>query len=272
VKRRPKDKPKQRTLSIRIKAKASFNQLRVDYTNGHVETLMDGVIVDGIEHSSTLVSYARSTKPKILTQIPNPSSVPMMTPYSFIDSFDVIFAVDTNTKEIRGERYSVGAMSVLRIERSRPNYALKVGPAREPLRLNMNMFGALIRAKNCPSNPEPWFWRVAIEDGIRKTYAGYSDSLRIGLVVDSELGRLDEYNTRQVPIHESYLLPQNFTLIYASADSGSSHLLNRLLRLCDKEAAYHLDLIARGLPESNEIHTQLTGEEHHQVPGTPFRF
>ena len=178
------------------------------------------------------------------------------------------YTIDPSTGALTASHlHSVAAMSILEVT----NMVRKADGNPERVEMNMNMFGALIRGKNVPGNPEGWFWRVGIEDGIRKLYPKYSDSLRIGLTVDSNLDSLDRYNSRDLPIHEEYFLPKNFTLIYASTDSGSDYVLNQLIKLCDREAELQLDSIERGVL-SNEVFTKLSGHKHTKIPGTPFRF
>jgi hypothetical protein len=229
---------------------------------------MDGVpLENGLENVSTSVSYHRAKKPKIVTKIPQTTAQAQMTPYSFLQHFDVVFAIDTNTRRIGNDLHSVAAMSILEI---REITRKPTGDLSE-VKVNMNMFGALIRGKNIPGNPESWFWQVAIEEGIKKLYPKYSEELRIGLVVDSNVGNLEQLNSRELAIHEDYFLPKNLTLIYASADTGTDYVLNKLIKICDREAELQLNLIEKGMI-SDEVYTKLDGHKEIKIPGTPFRF
>ena len=266
--RHQKSKKKQRKISLSFTAAKPFNGFRINHDTGLFEPLMDGVPVkDGLKSVSTSVSYKRNKNAKIITKIPQATEQSQMSPYSFLEHFDVVFAVDTNTRQIGSDIHSVAAMSILEVLEiaKKPNGAIC------RVKLNMNMFGALIRGKNVPGNPENWFWRVAIEDGIKKLYSKYSENLRIGLVVDSDLNNIEKFNSRALPIHEDYFLPKNISLIYASVDTGSDYVLNKLIIICDREASLQLDSIEKGT-SSNVVHTQLSGDKEVRVPGTPFRF
>ena len=60
---------------------------------------------------------------------------------------------------------------------------------------------------------------------------------RVGLVVDSELAKLEAFNERIEPLLGNRFLPANFELIYASADAGAEEFfINQLMRVCDRRA------------------------------------
>lgn len=263
--KKKKQHKKKRTVSISFKAAESFDSFRIDSRTGKLELLANGIpVTTQSEDVVTSVHYDREAKPKVLNATPQPSSDMKMSLFSFLDEFDVLFGVDTNTRTIDTDRHSVAAMSVLEIRNiNRTNGVLR------NVELNINMFGAVIKGKNMAGNPENWMWKVAIEEGIKKQYPNFSDSLRIGLVVDSDMGMIPAYNARSKPVFEDYYLPSNFTLVYASADAGAEYILNRLIRLCDREAKMQLDAITAGKNE-NVIFTKLDGHERIDYPFTAF--
>lgn len=65
---------------------------------------------------------------------------------------------------------------------------------------------------------------------------------QIGIVVDSELGHIKEFNSRERYIIDSFYLPQNFKLIYASADKNDT-VLNWAIKQCDIAAGEILNYI-----------------------------
>ena len=65
----------------------------------------------------------------------------------------------------------------------------------------------------------------------------------VAIVVDSELGALQQYNKREKPLVQDIYLPPGFTLVYASADSGMEFIANQLIRICDKCAGEVLSCI-----------------------------
>lgn len=57
------------------------------------------------------------------------------------------------------------------------------------------------------------------------------DSRPVGIVVDSDLGNLDDYNSRSKPIFENYFLPDGYELIFAS-DKVKDNLFNEMIHRC----------------------------------------
>jgi len=260
-KQRNDSSKKERTITTKFKIAeiaGPVDSLSINVVTGQFQFLSKGQpVAMRAEDVSTDITYPRGKGPKILNSVPGLShDLRVFSSYSFIDQFDVMFAVDTNTRTIDGVRCSIAAMCILRtlsVSRDDENGLKQVN-------LNLNMFGAVIRGFDLPDNPENWMWRVAIEEGIKQRYPDYSDSLRIGLVVDSNYGLLSEYNCRTTPIHEDYFLPNNFTLMYASADAGSEFILNRMIRLCDRESGLQLDALERGEMDV-KVFTKCQGHE-----------
>jgi hypothetical protein len=62
----------------------------------------------------------------------------------------------------------------------------------------------------------------------------YDDGKRYAIITDSDLGLHGAYNERSEPYFADYLLPNNFTLVYAT-DKGRD-LANQVIKLCDHEA------------------------------------
>lgn len=56
----------------------------------------------------------------------------------------------------------------------------------------------------------------------------------IGIVTDTDLDLIKNINQRAIPFFDTMLLPENTTLFYATADSGSTEFMpNKLIRMCD---------------------------------------
>jgi len=69
---------------------------------------------------------------------------------------------------------------------------------------------------------------------------GYNPSLLIGIVVDSEQDYIEAYNKRLKPIIDDFYLPENFELMYASADASNDTILNQAITYCDKTATQRI--------------------------------
>lgn len=68
----------------------------------------------------------------------------------------------------------------------------------------------------------------------------------LGMVVDSDLGRVNAMNMRKEPVLGSYYLPPNIQLIYSSADVGKDSITNKALTFADSAATQCLRAIASG--------------------------
>ena len=65
----------------------------------------------------------------------------------------------------------------------------------------------------------------------------YTSEKSVGLIVDHDYCKISRFNLREIPILGMFFLPRNFTLIYASSDTGRSFVLsNKFFAWCDKEA------------------------------------
>ena len=187
-------------------------------------------------------SYERPKAPKVLSRMPQPSHAAM-----FEDSdalavhFDRVFAVDTNTKDIDGRRMSVVGVATLKRE-------VVLGPERVESGWRFDAPFA-IEYGDLVAKPEPFGWMGALE--ILKQRGFYDAGQRIGLIVDSELGQLKDFNARTVPVDSGEFLPQGVTLIYASSDAGKESVLNSALAIADAAASQILAALRDGRIPAN---------------------
>lgn len=107
-------------------------------------------------------------------------------------------------------------------------------------------------------NPETLGWCLLIQELTGGSV--YRKSPSIGIVVDSELGRLKEINARQAPIRSELSLPSNVTLIYG-ADAAADTAVNHLIRIADRTCTMMMREIRNlGFPRTPR-----------EVVGPPFR-
>ena len=139
---------------------------------------------------------------------------------SILLNYDRILAIDTNTKD----NISVTAIAQCFSQKTETGF-------RGTIVITCNKWDSSPFPK-----PEIQAWAVVIDE-IMLQRPVKSRSERIAIIVDSELDSLPAYNAQQKPLTSNLYLPSNFSLIYASADSGSEFLANKLIKLCDKHAA-----------------------------------
>lgn len=142
---------------------------------------------------------------------------------TFIDSnhqlfaYDHLIAIDTNTHSLDGLDVSITAAFHLKPE-SRGSKQVTCSAA----------ILAVLEMWNVKEKPENLGWWQLLQSlRYRPDFFG-----TIGLVVDSDLGNHDLFNSREKPIYDNYYLPDNVTLIYASDKGGPEHLSTRLIKYC----------------------------------------
>lgn len=187
------------------------------------------------------VSYERPKGPKVVSRIPQ--AAPALTFHSstaLFKNYDFLCAVDTNTRMIKDQKISV--VGVVSFRQAPPPqgtseyWALDVPFCWEFVGLRVE-------------KPENFGWLAALEELNRRRLV--TPAMRIGMVVDSDLGNLIDYNARGKPFFENRLLPDNVQLVYASADTGGESLLNRVLKVADSVSAQVLDAVATGAAAPN---------------------
>lgn len=255
-----KTKPRKYHLSVKDNILLSGDHLHLRLTDGHVSISKEGKPHPFDFAGSHLdVYYDRPSKKKVVLKLPITTKDFALSPSAFLNYYDVLFAVDTNSRDFDGAVHSISAMCRLEIH----SVTRELSGLTSKFTCNLNMFGALIYAKNIRERIENWCWVKAIE-AIQSLYPKFNSSLRVGLVVDSDLGKIEAYNQRTEPIHGNFYLPNNFWLIYASADASSNHLFHRMIRLCDREATLQLEAFTK-TKKLSKVFTQLNSSSTEHI-------
>ncbi|MDE3244274.1 MAG: hypothetical protein KGO52_16335 [Nitrospirota bacterium] len=196
-------------IGLEISADGTSVRFTQEMTNAYVQT-----------------TYPRSNKePKVITRVPVTDADIPFIPNRAIESFDRLVAVDTGTRMIRGEQVSVtgviegewnweaGVAGLARAVRPKAPFCLEFLGVRK--------------------NQEQLGWLVALTELMKEPR--YKRSESVGLIVDSDLGNHEAYNTRRLPIYLGRYLPPKVTLLYAF-DKGNDNVSNFLLGLADSIA------------------------------------
>lgn len=137
-----------------------------------------------------------------------------------LERFKHLIAIDTNTAMLEKPlviiptKISVG-VAVTLIERDGKHTIQKIN---QPF-----------LASGESSAPENENWMQLIEH--LRTGCQSDDPRLIGIIVDSDLGKIDDYNRRIKPIFKDYYLPEGYELIYAS-DKVNDHVFNKMIHCC----------------------------------------
>jgi hypothetical protein len=220
--------------------------------DGTVELLNKGLplIPEKAYHN---INYNRKKSPKILNKISLDPNQLLIGPHLALKKFDLIFAIDTNTKVVNGEVISISCIVLCKLTYGKKNAIIaEYAPVH------------CLEFRNIRQDAENIAWMKSIQLIIANP--SYNPKLKIGLIVDSDLGNISAYNNRSVPIYADFYLPQNIELIYASADVGKEFVVNKLISLCDKEAKMLLEDISLNKISSENL------QEVNNEPYTHFRF
>lgn len=101
------------------------------------------------------------------------------------------------------------------------------------------------------TNPERYGWMRVIDSLVR--WKEFNPKFTYGIVVDSELAILPQINIRELPVFEKFFLPENISLLYASADVGRESFYNKLIKATDQVAAVSLATALRLYPNHENI-------------------
>ena len=81
-----------------------------------------------------------------------------------------------------------------------------------------------------------------LDGGNKKVQEIIPDNKKVLIVIDSELGNLEGYNNRTIPIFGLWTLLENYTFMYVTADT-SDEWCNKIIKQCDKTASRKLNEI-----------------------------
>lgn len=183
----------------------------------------DAYLRDNVDKGAKIISRSKADGTKII-----------LDPNRNLDSYDYLFVIDTNSITINEEKISISIPIKFSVEFNGPTWSAKY-----------DLFSAF-EFRNAIVNPELIGWCDFIKNILKME--DFEKGARIAIVVDSELGRLSNINKRLEPILNDFYLPENFHLIYASADVGKENVLNKMIGICDSNGRRVLQLIL----ESND--------------------
>lgn len=231
---------KQRIEYVSATVNAVDGKLEVTYDGQHNGFVFDN-LVPGSLHQK--IVYERdSGKEKVLVSTPCGDEIGRFeTTENLRKNFDFLFAVDTNTRIVAEESTSISVSYFVPNSLSTYTKAIPFLPFCA-FEINCIVSGV---------NPETVGWHVLFEE--LRSAGMFQCSKRIGVTVDSELGKLIEINRRNIPYYESHLLPDEIQLVYASSDTGKEFIPNQKISYCDRMAEKSLDYFVERCIETNKI-------------------
>jgi hypothetical protein len=142
--------------------------------------------------------------------------------------------IDTNTIEIDGTTVSVAFFIVCRLVPKNDS---------EVRLMSIDNRGHAYEFQGGKGNAEMLAMLKVANDTVRGRGAHAKD--RIAFVTDCDLANHVAISKREREIYGEHYLPDGFTLVYASADTGQE-LTNKLIRFCDAQATNYLNNVKSG--------------------------
>lgn len=224
------------------KRKARLDALSVDLTSSHINPLTGKVEINVsfdtvnneykvyLDHTGEIISsisqvrgYFGDNKIRTLSEIPKDINDHSIDEFKKLSRYDQIIGIDTNTIVINDTKVSIGIACCLIHEVAEDFNGWGFTPIPNPFPL---VYSGNIKIEN-------YNWRELMNYIL--LHQDYKANHLIGIIVDSDLENLSNYNQRSLPIINNFYLPPNFELIYAS-DKAMDSPLNGLIKHCHKLA------------------------------------
>ena len=160
-------------------------------------------------------------------------------------NYDWLAGMDTNDFDYHGRRISVASSFLSETSIKQTSFSATILPAFIISEVRDNL------------NPEVVGWHLFFKHIL--PLVEVSSERRLGFVVDSELGKHQSINSRQMPYYQDFYLPENVDLIYASSDTGTD-APNGLIKACDKASRELFVQIESGVIKLDERLGGATGD------------
>jgi len=230
-----KNGKKPRAESVYATTVGEVSEIKISY-DPDTDTISFGSAVTNTYNET---SYKRKKGDKVLnrTKIEGPNLG--FNPSGALKDYDRVVAIDTNTVQTKDRVLSVtGIVNAKWVRTNGKQDQVRFGT---PFCLEF---------RDLSEPKEKIGWMMALH---QLTINGYfEDCKRVAVIVDAFLGDISKINSRDIPIFSSYYLPDAFTLIYASADTGQEHLANKLIRSADKAADMLVKFFESGQAQPTE--------------------
>lgn len=184
----------------------------------------DGIVKPAL--TKMTVGYSREKGLKVLNEVTTQNNMIFRDPEKAFIGCDMLYAIDTNTKEIGGLKVSTSCIIMGTVE------AILDGDGS-----GIHFYFSGIKCLefwNLKDCPERVGWKALVQNVMRCPQ--YEKASKIIIITDHDLSRLDDYNNQKRPIVGDFYLPSKFVLSYASSDAGREYLPNKLLDMCDQYA------------------------------------
>lgn len=169
------------------------------------------------------MSYERPKGPKYQSHAVSYGGYSSVSGVEELARFDSLFAIDTNTKQIDGVDVSVAFFLQIKLVLVEEEYRC----------FACEEFAHAFEFHNASGNPE--MLAILLLASANKGRRIDNRNLDIGIITDSDLGNHADFTKQELPIYGGEFLPEGFSLLYASADTGQE-FTNSLIRQCNQKS------------------------------------
>ncbi|MEK6211443.1 MAG: SEC-C domain-containing protein [Pseudomonadota bacterium] len=231
-------KPRTRTVTVDMGRSVTMDAVRFDPKTGEVEFFHQGKRLMPMS-SKVELTYPRQKGAKVVGEAAISGSTVVVDTNRALEQYDMLVAVDTNTQFVGSD---VISMACLVVGKPIPGYAQGHTAIGFGIQRCFEFWGAR-------DSQERIAWTEVIEAMHRNRE--FSDSMRVGMIVDAYLGSLPKINTGEEAVYGDVRLPKNFSLIYASTDAPNDGIANKMLSLADMQSRELLNYVIRDRPQQN---------------------
>jgi hypothetical protein len=179
-----------------------------------------------------IIGFDRTKGTKVQTRHSAEAGLLSLGGLAELAEYEKLFAIDTNTRAINGVQTSAACFLVFRLIRDGLDY--KIVSDDETVHV--------YEFQHVTGNPE---LLGVLKLAVDVSFVEKGRKFKMVIVNDSSLGNHGDVNARKIPLYADCLLPNGFTLAYASADTGGE-LLNKLIRCSNQQSTRFLRLLEAG--------------------------
>jgi hypothetical protein len=237
-------RPRSEQISFTMNTAEAINGISMS-KDGKIELLKDGKPIQPLEMFKSTSYKKQNGRERCISRVPLTVSKNLSFEETIHD-YDLLFAVDTNTKESsKHDIKSITSIVETKIE--------KKTQSNEVIHNILIYFQTFFATKEKKEKVENEGWVQAIRY-IAQKYPEEFSSKKIGIVVDSDLKFLNQYNSGELPIVEDKYLPENITLIFASSSTSKDTIYNHLIADADDLSNKFFQQLEEGKSDQEIVH------------------
>lgn len=233
--KRRKNAEKSRTIVINttIEAGDSINFLwSEEQQKLSIDVIREGKSISARSISKTVL-YKREKKPKVLNVFTAYSN----RDFSFVDEdiikkYRQVWSVDTNTRPVFGYMLNISGICAL-----------------DPAGSGNIQEIALLFSGGVEGSAEQYSIASFVNFLNKNNYTDMEN--KYAIITDTQISRISKFNLREEPLYGDFYLPENFTLIYATSDSGQESYLNQSIRSSDRLSSRAFKRISENQDNNN---------------------